>query len=236
MYAEKLPPHDSDAEEAVVGSLLIDGEAINRVAALVKPDDFYRERNRWCYEACEALYRRGDSIDQISVARELSLKERLNEVGGPAYLSHLVGVVPTTIHIEHFAQIVNQTATLRRLIQAAGDIAAIGYGDTADVESAMEQAEELLFRVRNTRAARDFVTIREVLDQYLEDTLERSDPMDRSAAAIPTGFDRPRQRRSGGSSGATCSSWPPGPAVGKSTLAMNIARERGRTPARSSRS
>ena len=222
MYAEKLPPHDSDAEEAVVGSLLIDGEAINRVAALVKPEDFYRERNRWCFEACESLYRRGDAIDQISVSRELSLKERLDEVGGPAYLSHLVGVVPTTIHVEHFAQIVNQTATLRRLIQAAGDIAAIGYGDTADVEAAMEQAEELLFRVRNTRATRDFVTIREVLDQYLEDTVGL-DPMDRSAAAIPTGFndlDSALGRLQRGDLFILAAR----PAVGKSTLAMNIAR------------
>ena len=126
MYAEKLPPHDPDAEEAVVGSLLIDGEAINRVSPLVKAEDFYRERNRWCYEACQALYRRGETIDQISVSRELSLRERLDEVGGPAYLSHLIATIPTSVHIEHFAQIVNQTATMRRLIQAAGDIAAIG--------------------------------------------------------------------------------------------------------------
>ena len=83
MYAEKLPPHNPDAEEAVVGSLLIDGEAINRIAPLVKPEDFYRERNRRSYEACQSLYRRGDAIDQISVARELSLHERLDEIGGP---------------------------------------------------------------------------------------------------------------------------------------------------------
>ena len=141
MYAEKLPPHDPEAEEAVVGSLLIDGDSMNRVAPLLKTDDFYRDRNRWCFEACLALYHRGDAIDQISVSRELSLRERLDDVGGPAYLSHLVSIVPTTVHIEHFAAIVNQTATMRRLIGAAGEIAAIGYGDTADVELAMQQAE-----------------------------------------------------------------------------------------------
>ena len=68
MYVERLPPHDERAEESVIGSLLIDGEAINRVAPLVKPEDFYRERNRWCYEACQSLYQRGETIDQISVA------------------------------------------------------------------------------------------------------------------------------------------------------------------------
>ena len=222
MYADKLPPHDPDAEEAVVGSLLIDGESVNRIAPLVKPEDFYRERNRWCYEACQSLYRRGEAIDQISVARELSLHERLNEIGGPAYLSHLVGTVPTSVHIEHFARIVNQTATMRRLINAAGEIAAIGYRDTADVEAAMQTAEDLLFQVRNTHVVRDFVTIREVLDQYLEDT-GNLDPMDRGNAPIPTGFtdlDAALGRLQRGDLFILAAR----PALGKSTLAMNIAR------------
>jgi replicative DNA helicase len=222
MYAEKLPPHDPDAEEAVVGSLLIDGEAINRVSPLVKAEDFYRERNRWCYEACQALYRRGETIDQISVSRELSLRERLDEVGGPAYLSHLIATIPTSVHIEHFAQIVNQTATMRRLIQAAGEIAAIGYADTADVAASMQQAEELLFRVRNTQAVTDFVTLREVLDQYLEDTAGL-DPMDRGAAPVTTGFvdlDSALGRLQRGDLFILAAR----PSLGKSTLAMNIAR------------
>ena len=222
MYAEKLPPHDPDAEEAVVGSLLIDGEAINRIAPLVKPEDFYRERNRWCFEACQSLYRRGDVIDQISVSRELSLHERLNEIGGPAYLSHLIATVPTSVHIEHFARIVNQTATMRRLIEAASEIASIGYGDTADVEEAMQRAEDLLFRVRNTHTVRDFVTIREVLDQYLEDSAGL-DPMDRGTAPIPTGFpdlDTALGRLQRGDLFILAAR----PALGKSTLAMNIAR------------
>jgi replicative DNA helicase len=222
MYAEKLPPHDADAEEAVIGSLLIDGESINKISPLVKPEDFYRERNRWCYEACQSLYRRGEGIDQISVARELSLHERLNEVGGPAYLSHVVSATPTSVHIEHFARIVNQTATMRRLIQVAGEIAAIGYADAPDVEVSMQQAEELLFQVRNTHTVRDFVTIREVLDQYLEDTAGL-DPMDRGAAPIPTGFpdlDSALGRLQRGDLIILAAR----PALGKSTLAMNIAR------------
>ncbi|MDA0798585.1 MAG: replicative DNA helicase [Chloroflexi bacterium] len=222
MYAEKLPPHDADAEEAVIGSLLIDGESINKIAPLVKPEDFYRERNRWCFEACQSLYRRGESIDQISVARELSLHERLNEVGGSAYLSHVVSATPTSVHIEHFARIVNQTATMRRLIQVAGEIAAIGYADAPDVEVSMQQAEELLFQVRNTHTVRDFVTIREVLDQYLEDTAGL-DPMDRGAAPIPTGFpdlDNALGRLQRGDLIILAAR----PALGKSTLAMNIAR------------
>ncbi len=222
MYAEKLPPHDPDAEEAVVGSLLIDGEAINRVAALVKPEDFYRERNRWCYEACNSLYHRGEAIDQISVARELSLKERLEEVGGPSYLSHLIAAVPTSVHAEHFAQIVNRTATMRRLIQAAGDIAAIGYADAPDTEQALQQAEDMLFRVRNTHVTRDFVTIHEVLDEFLAG-MSGLEPMDRGVAPIPTGFtdiDNALGRLQRGDLFILAAR----PALGKSTLAMNVAR------------
>ena len=221
MYAEKLPPHDADAEEAVIGSLLIDGEVINRIAPLVTVNDFYRERNRWCYEACESLYHRGEAIDQISVARELSLKERLEEVGGPGYLSHVIAAVPTSVHAEHFARIVNRTATMRRLIQAAGDIAAIGYEDSPDTEQALQRAEDVLFRVRNTHVTRDFVTIREVLDQYLEESSDLL--LDHGVAPIPTGFidvDNALGRLQRGDLFILAAR----PALGKSTLAMNIAR------------
>ena len=222
MYAEKLPPHDADAEEAVIGSLLIDGEVINRIAPLVGVEDFYRERNRWCYQACQSLYQRGEPIDQISVARELSLRERLEEVGGPGYLSHVIAAVPTSVHAEHFARIVNQTATMRRLIQAAGDIATIGYEDAPDTEQALQRAEDILFRVRNTHVIRDFVTIREVLDQYLEEASDTA-PLDHGVAPIPTGFidlDNALGRLQRGDLFILAAR----PALGKSTLAMNIAR------------
>ena len=222
MLPDRLPPHDADAEEAVIGSLLIDGEAINRIASVVKSEDFYRERNRFCYDACLALYHRGDDIDQISVARELSLRERLDEVGGSPYLSHLITSTPTTIHVEHYARIVNRTATMRRLIEAADRIAGIGFADTADVDAALGEAEDMLFRVRNTHATRDFVAIREVLDQYLEDTASL-DPMDRGAAPIPTGFTD-LDRGLGNLQRGDLFILAARPALGKSTLAMNIAR------------
>ncbi len=223
VYAEKLPPHDPDAEEAVVGSLLIDGSAIDRIASLVRADDFYRERNRWCFEACEALQQRGDPIDQISVGRELGLREHLDDVGGPAYLSHLVATVPTTVHVEHFAQIVNRTATMRRLILAAGDIAALGYADSVDTEAAMSQAEELIARVRGTHVVRDFVSLHDVLDDYLEQMGTIGGVLDRGTAPIPSGF-ADLDRALGGLVRGDLFILAARPAFGKSTLAMNIAR------------
>ena len=95
MYAERLLPHDIDAEEAVIGSLLLDGESLSRIGHLLKPEDFYRERNRFCYESCLALFQRGEGINQITVAHDLALQERLDQVGGMAYLSHLVSIVPS---------------------------------------------------------------------------------------------------------------------------------------------
>ena len=223
MYAEKLPPHDVEAEEAVIGSLLIDGETINRVSAVLKPEDFFRERNRWCFDACKALYERGDAINQVSVAHELSIRERLDDVGGASYLSHLVATVPTSVHAEHYARIVNRSATMRRLIQAAGDIATIGYGGSADVDAAIAQAEDLIYRIRSGHAVRDFVTIREVLDEYLEDLGAMGGPLEHGVAPIPSGFTD-IDRLLGGLQRGDLLILASRPGLGKSTLAMNIAR------------
>ena len=232
MYAEQLPPHDTDAEEAVIGSLLIDGEGINRISTTVTGDDFYRERNRWCYEACRALFDRGDAINQLTVAHELSLTDRLDAAGGPAYLSHLVAMVPTSVHIEHYARLVNRTATMRRLIDAAGDIATIGYADSADIDQAITQAEDAVFKVRGTSTVRDFVTLRQVLDQYLEETATLEGSADRSLQPISSGFTD-IDRALGGLQRGDLIIIAARPSIGKSTLAMNIVRHAARQGATS---
>ena len=225
MYAEKLPPRDVNAEEAVVGSLLIDGEAISRVGTFLKPGDFSTERHRWCYEACLALFQRNEAINQVTVAHELALNQRVEEVGGHAYLSHLVASVPTSVHIEHYGRIVNRTATMRKLIQAAGEIASIGYEGASDVDAALTQAEDMLFRIRTGQSVRDFVSLREVLDQYLEDTA--SIQLERGAAPVPTGFVD-LDRLLGGLQRSDLIILAARTGLGKSTLAINIARNAAR--------
>ena len=103
---EKLPPHDIDAEEAVIGSLLIDGTAIYKVVAFLNQQDFYHEQNQWLYGACLSLYQRNEAINQITVAQELNREGKLEACGGAAYLSHLIANCPTPLDIEHYAQIV----------------------------------------------------------------------------------------------------------------------------------
>ena len=105
-----------------MGALLVDGDAVPRIAGFREPDDCYRERNRWCYEACIDLCQRREALDQISVAHELERTGKLADVGGTAYLGHLVEILPTSVHVEYYGRIVQRTSTMRRLIRAASDI------------------------------------------------------------------------------------------------------------------
>ncbi len=223
MYVEQLPPHDERAEESVLGSLLIEGDSILRIATILKPDDFYRERNRWCYEACLSLWDSNEAINPVTVGHRLAVTDRLEEVGGPAYLGHLVSSVPTSAHVEHYARIVSRTHTLRRLIGAAGDIASLGYEGGGDVDLALTQAEDLLFRIRTGQETRDFVAIRDVLDQYLEESARLESPVGQGQVAIPTAFVDLDQLL-GGFQRSDMIVLASGPSVGKSTLALNIAR------------
>ena len=222
MYADKLLPHDLEAEESVVGSLLIDSDSFVRVAHLIKPEDFYREKNQLCFAACSALFQRGEAIDQVTVARELSLTDRLETVGGMAYLSHLVSITPTAVHSEHYAQLVARTSTMRRLIDAASRISSIGYDDTDDVETTLRQAEDVLFQVRAGQSSRGFIPLREIYDQYLEDRAGIIDPADQPGGPIMTGFND-LDELLGGMQRADLIILGARPSVGKSTLAMNVA-------------
>jgi len=164
----RLPPHDLDAEEAIIGSLLIDGTAIYKIATLLSKSDFHHERNQWLYEACLGLYERNSAINQITVAQELSRRDRLEAVGGAALLSHLISVSPSPLDIEHYAQIVYRLSIMRGLIGAADQIARVGYEAGPDVDTSLSRAEDILFRLRHGHGERDFVHIRQVLDKYFE--------------------------------------------------------------------
>ncbi len=223
MYSEKLPPHDIEAEEAVIGSLLIDSDAIFKIVTFLAPNDFYREKNQWAYEACLSLHDRNEAINQITLANDLAQGEKLEEIGGTAYLSHLASIVPTSVHVEYYAQIVQRMAVMRRLISAGGQIAAIGYEAGQDVDAALSKAEEILFRLRRLRRQRDFVHIRDVLDQYLE---ESSFTPVRQEGQIPhllTGFTD-IDHILGGLQHSDLIVLAARPSLGKSSLALNIAR------------
>lgn len=130
----KLPPYDLDAEEAVLGSMLLDSGCFNSVHRILKPEDFYREKNRWVFEACVSLRENKKPLDQITVANELKGrraeydgKSYLEAVGGSAYLSHIIANTPTSIHAIHYAKIVARLSWKRKLITAGNAIAGMGY-------------------------------------------------------------------------------------------------------------
>ncbi|MFC1897630.1 replicative DNA helicase [Chloroflexota bacterium] len=168
MYGEKLPPHDIDAEEAVNGSLLIDGTAIYKIATFLDQQDFHGEQNQLIYGACLSLYQRNESINQITIAQELDRRGKLETCGGAAYLSHLISIVPTSLDIENYARIVYRLSLMRHLINASSQIAAIGYEADPDVDASLSKAEDILFRLRHGQNPRDFVHVRQVLDKYFE--------------------------------------------------------------------
>ena len=131
---DKTIPANPEAEEAVLGSLLIDPDAVIKIASFLAPDDFYREKNGWIYQAILDLHERREPADFVTLVDELERRDQIQQIGGATYITSLINSVPTAVHVEHYAHIVERTATLRRLIGAAGQIAALAYEEAQDVD------------------------------------------------------------------------------------------------------
>lgn len=226
MVSDRLQPHDIGAEESVIGSILIDGESITRVTSTLRATDFYSQRNRKCYEACLRLYDRNVAIDQISVAHEISSTEEgaLEQVGGAEYLARLVSNVPTSFHIEHYANIVRGASVLRQVIRAGGEIAELGYDGGPEIEPVLDRAEEVVFGIRGGRSDKGFTHIRQYLDNYMEETGALHDPSRVSLAPVETGFPSLDELLGGGLQRSDLIILAARPSLGKSALALNIAR------------
>jgi replicative DNA helicase len=217
-----MPPHDIEAEKAVLGSMLIDSEGIFKIATFLAPEDFFNPENQLVYEACFSLYQRNEGINQITVARELAQKGKFEEVGGAAYLSHLVSTVPTSLHIEYYGQIVSRLAIMRRLISAGSQITSLGYEADAEIDVTLTRAEDVLFKVRQRRSRQDFVPISQVLGQYFEET----GTTEAKGEAIPhilTSFTAVDDFL-GGLQRSDLIVLAARPSVGKTSLALNIVR------------
>ncbi len=218
---DKMMPHNTEAEESVLGALLIDPDAIFKVAAYLTPADFYIERNGWVYEAILALHDRREAVDFVTLCDELERNDRLEEVGGAAYITRLINVVPTSVHVEYYGHIVERAAIRRRLIRAAGEIAALGYQEAEDIDEVVDRAEQVLFGVSQHRLARDLVPISQVVHEYYD----RIDYLYRHGdgfIGVPTGFPR-IDRLLGGLQRSDLIIVAGRPAMGKTSLALNIA-------------
>ncbi len=218
MVENRLPPHDLAAEEAVNGSLLIDGKAIYDLAPFLKPQDFYSDSGKLVYEAALSLFQRGDAIDQITMAQELERQQRLERIGGAAYLAHLMSVVPTSIDAVHYGTIVNNLSISRQLIVAGTHIANLGYTADPDPSAVISKAESLLFKVRSERSSQDFIHIKNILDKYLEPA-----PVKDQLESVPTGFYGLNDYI-GGMKRGDLIIVAGRPSMGKTSLGLNIAR------------
>ncbi|MHB1160693.1 MAG: replicative DNA helicase [Chloroflexota bacterium] len=219
---DRLPPQNPEAEEAVLGSLLMDPEAVGKISSFLKPEDFYRERNGAIYSTMMAVYDRHQPVDFLTVSDELKRSGRYEEVGGLAYLSHLIGVVPTAVHVEHYARIVERTSVKRRLIGAAGKIAAVAYDDTLDLDTTLEKSEQLLFNVSQRRTTRDFEPLGAILGDYLEEMQARAGD-EEGRHGIPSGYIE-LDKYTGGLQRSDLVIVAARPSMGKSTWALNIVQ------------
>jgi len=222
MSIEKSVPSNVEAEEAVLGALLIDVEAVSRVAPFLKPADFYRERNAAIYAARLDLHERREPGDFVTLCDELARRGQLEEVGGPAYLTSLINAVPTAVHVEHYAHIVERCAIMRRLIEAAGRIAAIGYENPSDVDTALDAAEQALFAVSQRRVSQDFTSLRDALRDYF-DQIDYLHQHKGEIVGVPTGF-HDLDQLTGGLHPSDLVIVAGRPTVGKTSFAISLAR------------
>ncbi len=187
MAAARLPPQNIEAEQSVLGSLLIDPEAILRVTPFLRPEDFYRETHGLIYQAIVDLHERREPADFVTLCDELERRGELEHVGGAGYLTSLINVVPTSVHAQHYGRIVESTATLRRLISAASEISNMAYERADDETKILDQAEQLIFGVAQRSIERELVPLRTILSDYY-DRIEYLYEHRGQTVGVPTGF------------------------------------------------
>jgi len=218
---DRKPPYDLDAEEAVVGSCLIDSEAVAKVMWLAT-DDFYRDKNQWVWGAILAVNKRREAVNQITVAHELEMMDRLTNIGGSAYLSNTVYNVPTSVHVEYYAQIVKKLADMRRLIDTAEDIADIGYNTPESSDDAYGQAMDKLLKSRGHTLKGGLQILGDAAMEKADDFMGWIDTGYQPTGLL-TGFSR-LDKVLGGLHGGDLTLLAARPAMGKTTFALNVAR------------
>ena len=221
MELGKVPPHDTEAEQAVIGSMLTDKEAIISAVEVLKEEDFYREDNKIIYGAILNLYNRSEPVDIITLKAELSSLGKLEKVGGLEYLAELPDKVPTTSNVDKYIKIVEEKATLRSLLKTANEIIKLGYDETQDVDILMDQAEKKIFEAIQSRNQKGYSSIKDILvDTFTE--LEQLYNQKQHITGVPTGF-ADLDYKTAGLHNSDLILVAARPAMGKSAFALNIA-------------
>lgn len=184
---EKLPPQSLEAEKSLLGSLMLDKNAIIRVADFLDSSDFYRRIHQEIYQACQELFEKGEPIDLLSVSNRLREKNLLEEIGGNSYLTELINSVATPSHIFNYAKIVQRKRVLRDLIEASQEIGLLGYKEQEDVDSLLDQAEKRIFSIAQKSLTQNFLPVKDSLEEAFE-RIDRLSKKEVGLRGLATGF------------------------------------------------
>ncbi|MBN1260983.1 MAG: replicative DNA helicase [Anaerolineae bacterium] len=218
---DKSVPQNIDAEEAVLGALLVDPEGLFRVLSFLRAEHFYLQKHRWIFETAVALHERREPIDYLTVTTELGNREQLAPVGGGAYIVQLINAVPSAINIESYGRMVETAYVRRRLLDVASEIARLAYDEEQSIGKVVDQSEQALFAVSQQRASRDLRPIQEVVNTY-RDYLYNLYAHRGEMMGVPSGF-KDLDRILGGFQKSDLLILAARPGVGKTSLMLSMA-------------
>jgi replicative DNA helicase len=221
LSSHKLPPQNIEAEESILGGILIENEAINRVTEILDPDDFYRDAHRKIFNALINLSERDEPADLITLTNELRKIDQLDSIGGASYLTSLIDSVPTAANIEYYAKIVKEKAILRKLIQTSTEIITQSYEDRGDVEVFLDEAERAIFEISEKRVRPSFYSIREIVKDSFT-TIERLFQKKELVTGVPSGF-KELDRMTAGFQPSDLIIIAGRPSMGKTAFCLNVA-------------
>lgn len=217
----RIPPQNTDAEASLLGAILIDSDAIVKIADQLSPDDFYDDKHKIIFENVKVLYDKHSPIDVLTLTNQLKAHNVLDTVGGSSYLSELTNYVPTAAHVEQYAEIVSQKALRRRLIQNSQNIVNLGYDETKNLQELIEQSEKELFETSHRYVGQNVVSLEEILTESF-DRLDELHKDKGKIRGVPTGF-RDLDKILAGLQRSDLFILAARPSMGKTALALNLA-------------
>jgi replicative DNA helicase len=218
----RVPPHSAEAEECVLGALLLDRDAIIAVAEFLSSEDFYDERHKTIFESCLELYEERTPIDVLTVGERLKKKKALKEIGGSGYLADLTNKVPTAAHVEHYGKIVKDLATKRSLMGAASKLVDLSLDETLAADELLDKAEAEVFSLTQKHLTRAFIPVKDALAESF-DRLDELHKKGEGLRGIPTGF-KDLDDALAGMQKSNLLILAARPGVGKTALVLNIAQ------------
>ncbi len=217
----KIPPQALEAEMSVLGGILIDADAINKIVDIIGPEDFYKKANHFIYQAVQSLFHNNEPIDVVSLSNQLSKEGVLDKVGGTVYLANLAASVPSSANIVHYANIVKEKSLLRSLINAATDIVSQGYDSGGDIENMLDDAEKIIFEISNKQIKKPFSSVREIVKETFKN-IEHLYENRSSLTGLTSGF-KDLDRMTSGLQPADLVIIAGRPSMGKTAFALNMA-------------